>query len=371
MTKVLFLIRDLGHGGAEKVLINLVNHMDRDKFDITVMTLFDEGINKQFLAPHIKYKTCFKKSFPANSHILKLFSPVFLHKHFIKDTYDIEVSYLEGPSARVISGCKNEKAKLISWIHVEQKTKQNASYAFRSYSEACYCYKKFHKTISVSEDVKSDFIKIFPMIDSDVLYNTNESDEIIELSKESLNDEFFEDDKIKIIGVGKILKNKGFDRLVRIHSKLYSDGYPIHTYILGEGSNIFKTEINNLIHEFNINESFSLLGYHTNPYKFLANSDLFVCSSYAEGFSTAATEALIVGTPVCTVEVAGMREMLGENNEYGIVTENSEEALYEGIKSLLDNPDLLKHYKEKAIERGKFFSTEKTVKAVEDMLLNL
>ena len=47
-------------------------------------------------------------------------------------------------------------------------------------------------------------------------------------------------------------------------------------------------------------------------------------------FSTAATEALIVGTPVCTVEVSGMKEMLGENDEYGIVTENSEEALYEG-----------------------------------------
>ena len=72
-----------------------------------------------------------------------------------------------------------------------------------------------------------------------------------------------------------------------------------------------------------------------------------------------------------TVEVAGMKEMLGENNEYGIVTENNEEALYEGIKSLLDNPDLLKNYKEKAVERGKFFSTEKTVKAVEDMILSL
>ena len=66
MIKILFLIHDLGHGGAEKVLVNLVNHMDKEKFDITVMTLFDEGVNKQFLAPHIKYKTCFKKSL---SHI--------------------------------------------------------------------------------------------------------------------------------------------------------------------------------------------------------------------------------------------------------------------------------------------------------------
>lgn len=66
-----------------------------------------------------------------------------------------------------------------------------------------------------------------------------------------------------------------------------------------------------------------------------------------------------------------MKEMLGENNEWGIVTENDEEALYRGIKQLLDDPALLAHYKEKAAQRGKTFSTENTVRAVEEMLLNL
>ena len=140
--RVLFLIRDLGHGGAEKVLVNLVNHMDKDKFDITVMTLFDEGINKQFLAPHIKYKTCFKKSFTGNSHIMKLFSPSFLHNIFIKDTYDIEISYLEGPSSRVISGCKNNDIKIVSWIHCTQDTKEKIALGYRNFSEAQKCNKK-------------------------------------------------------------------------------------------------------------------------------------------------------------------------------------------------------------------------------------
>ena len=66
-----------------------------------------------------------------------------------------------------------------------------------------------------------------------------------------------------------------------------------------------------------------------------------------------------------------MKEMLGENNEWGIVTENNEEALYQGIKRLLDDPELLAHYKEKAAQRGKTFSTENTARAVEDMLLSL
>ena len=112
------------------------------------------------------------------------------------------------------------------------------------------------------------------------------------------------------------------------------------------------------------------MGYQLNPYKFVAKCDLFICASFAEGFSTATTEALIVSTPVCTVEVSGMREMLGDSR-YGLITENSEEALYQGIKSLLDDPDLLEHYRRQAVVRGKDFSTENTVKAVENMLLSL
>ena len=120
-----------------------------------------------------------------------------------------------------------------------------------------------------------------------------------------------------------------------------------------------------------LQDTVTLLGYQTNPYKYVSKCDLFVCASFAEGFSTAATEALIVGTPVSTVEVSGMKEMLGENNEWGVVTENSEEDLYQGIKHLLASPDLLAHYKNQAILRGQNFRTAETVKDVEQMLLQL
>ncbi len=67
----------------------------------------------------------------------------------------------------------------------------------------------------------------------------------------------------------------------------------------------------------------------------------------------------------------GVKEILGEHNEWGIVTQNDEEALYQGIKTLLDDPALLAHYKEKALERGKIFCTANTVKAVEEILSGL
>ena len=370
MKKVLFLIHDLGQGGAEKVLINLVNNMDTSKFDITVMTLFDCGENRQFLHPKVKYKTWCKKMFPGNSHIMKLWTPKQLHKMIVRDYYDIEVSYLEGPCARVISGCQDKTTKLVSWIHIEQHTAERAAASFRSIREATECYNRFNKIICVSETVKEDFRKdLHITVPMEVLYNTNESEKIIDASKEVIKNVSFSEDEVNLIGVGKLLKNKGFDRILRITKRLVNEGYPVHTYILGEGSE--RECLQKYISENQLQEHATLLGYRLNPYKYVSKSDLFVCASLAEGFSTAATEALIVGTPVCTVEVSGMKEMLGEHNEYGIVTDNEDDSLYKGIKYLLNSPDMFQHYTQQAVIRGKAFNTQNTVKAVEDMLESL
>jgi glycosyltransferase involved in cell wall biosynthesis len=369
MKKVLFLIHDLGHGGAEKVLVNLVNNMDHTKFDITVMALFGGGVNEQFLAPYIKLINCFPKAFPGNSHLMKLLSPPQLHRLLIQETYDIEIAYLEGPSARVISGCTDPRTKLVSWIHIEQHSAEKAAASFRGVSEAKRCYSRFQKIVCVSENVRQDFQEALQIdVPHVVLYNTNETAKILSLKDEPV-DLAFSERELKLVGVGKVLKSKGFDRLARIHVRLKKQGYPVHTYILGIGPE--RENIEAYLRQEHCQDSFTFLGYQTNPYKYVSKCDLFVCASFAEGFSTAATESLIIGTPVCTVEVSGMKEMLGENNEYGLVVPNDEDSLYQGIKRFLDEPKLLDYYKSQARIRGKDFSTERTVSAVEKMLLSL
>ena len=369
MLKILFLIHDLGQGGAEKVLVNLVNNMDRSKFDISVTVLFGGGVNEQFLAPDIHFHAVFPKEVPGNSKLMKLLTPKQLHRLCLKERYDIEVSYLEGPSARVISGCQDPDTKLVSWIHVEQHTIDKLAGSFRSEQEARACYNRFDQTICVSKYVHDDFCQLLDFQKPcRVLYNTVESDKILAGAGEAAP-ELADDGKIRLIAVGTLKQSKGYMRLLNIIKRLRDEQYPMHLYILGIGP--LQAEMEEYIRRNELQDTVTLLGYQTNPYKYVSKCDLFVCASYAEGFSTAATEALIVDTPVCTVEVSGMKEMLGENNEWSLVTENSEEGLYQGIKRLLDDPALLAHYKGKAAERGKSFSAKSTVKAVEEMLLSL
>lgn len=369
MKTILFLIHDLGQGGAEKVLVNLLNNMDRSKFDISVIALFGGGVNEQFLAQDIHFHVVFPKEVPGNSKLMKLLSPKQLHKLCLKGHYDIEVSYLEGPSARVISGCQDKNTKLVSWIHVEQHTMDKLASSFRSEKEARKCYNRFDQTVCVSQYVYDDFCQLLDFQKPcRVLYNTVESDKILAGACETAP-ELKNDGKLRLIAVGTLKQSKGYMRLLQIIKRLRDESYHVHLYILGIGP--LQQEMEEYIHQNKLQDTITLLGYQTNPYKYVSKCDLFVCASFAEGFSTAATEALIVGTPVCTVGVSGMKEMLGEHNEYGIVTDNDEEALYQGIKNFLENPCLLAHYKEMAAQRGKDFSTEETVQAVENMLLAL
>lgn len=366
MIKILFLIHDLGQGGAEKVLVNLVNNMDRSKFNISVIALFGGGVNEQFLKQDIRFKAVFSKEVPGNSKLMKLLTPTQLHRLCVHEKYDIEVSYLEGPAARVISGCTAPGTKLVSWIHVEQHTMDALAASFRSEKEAVTCYNRFDQTVCVSEFVKQDFCRILNFKKPcTVLYNTLESEQIMSAAQEpapKINDS----GALNLVAVGSLKKSKGYDRLLRIVKRFSEEGYHTHLYILGMGE--LRNNLESYVTDNQMENYVTFLGYQTNPYKYMAKCDLLVCASHAEGFSTAVSEALIVGTPVCTVKVSGMCEMLGDS-EYGLITENNEEALYQGIKKMLDEPELLKHYRTQAKIRGIDFNTMKTVESVEKMLV--
>lgn len=367
--KVLFLIQDLGGGGAEKVLINLVNNMDPEKFDITVMALFGGGENERLLESHIRYWNMWRRPYKGNSVFMKLFPPAFLHRVIIRDNFDIEVAYLEGASHRIVSGCDNPHTRLFAWQHSFPLKKERSYIGFNTLCESDKYYRKYNAIVCVSKSIKEQFGRWHPTLHNLIVaYNTNESERIKRLSMEQVEKNVFNDGEIRLIGIGKITQNKGFDRLAHIHKRLTDKGYPIHTYILGTGGD--KDKITQFLKENNITDSFTFLGYQKNPYKYLSKCHIFVCSSFSEGFSTAATEALIVGIPVVTTSVSGMREMLGDNNEYGVVTDNTEEALLEGILSLIKHPEKIAYYQNKARERGAVFNTVNTVKAVEKLLLN-
>ncbi|MBQ8576617.1 MAG: glycosyltransferase [Clostridia bacterium] len=367
--KLLFFIPNLAHGGAERVLVNLVNNLDQNKYDVTVQTLFNVGINRQYLKQHIHYKPGFSHVIRGNTHIQKLFSPEVLYSCIIDDKYDIVISYLEGVTARILSGCHEKDTKKVAWIHTGMTSSRIASCSFRSLSEARRCYSSYDKLVMVSQDVEKYFTEYFNHNDICVLYNTNETEEIKKKAKLIPSDFQYPINHLTVCSTGRLISVKGFDRLLSVHKRLLDEGYPHTVCILGIGEE--EQNLRRKIREYGVENSFLLLGFKENPYPYVARCDLYVCSSRREGFSTAVTEALVVGAPVVSTDCSGAKELLGEHDEYGLVVENSEEGIYRGMKRMLSEPEMLVHYRKMAVERGQVFSRERTVRAVEEMLDSL
>jgi glycosyltransferase involved in cell wall biosynthesis len=119
------------------------------------------------------------------------------------------------------------------------------------------------------------------------------------------------------------------------------------------------------VNDNNLYQTVKFWGYQKNPYKFLSKSDFYVCPSYKEGFSVAATEAVLLGKPVVTTDVFGMKELLGEN-EYGIISANDTESLYGSVLKMLSD-DCLKHYTQQAKIRSKEFCQINRINKIEEL----
>ena len=366
--KILFFHFDLKGGGAEKVLVNLLNHLNPDKYDITLQTIFGVGPNLNYLSKHIRFKCLFKRQFRGFNTIMKLFNPHMLHKLLIRESYDIEIGYMENSPTRIVSGCHNPNTKTAAWVHIEIDNLNSFIVGYRNKKEALSCYKNFDKICFVSKTAKESFEKFLPEVltSKSVLYNVNDYDKIHELSNENIPIDL-DPKALNICSVGRLTTQKRFDRLVNIVYRIKEDGFHVHLYILGEGEERRKLE--EQIQELSLENEVKLLGYDVNPYKYVAKMDLFVCSSQKEGYSTAVTEAVALGIPVVTTACSGMMEIL-HNGEYGLIVENNEDSLYEGLKDVLSSPNKIKCYRE-SIANSKLFNTNLLVNRYEEFIDSL
>lgn len=156
--KILFFHFDLGYGGAERVLVNLLNNLDKDKYDITLLTLFHYGIAAKDLDKSIRWKWVLdRKPFRGITYLLRLFSPEFLHRRIIREKYDIEIAYMEGAPSRIISACPYEDTKKFAWIHVQIDNFRSFFHPFRSKKEVVTSYNRLDGIAGVSEYIVEDF----------------------------------------------------------------------------------------------------------------------------------------------------------------------------------------------------------------------
>lgn len=372
MKNILFFMETVDFGGAETVFTNIIKNINKSKFCIKVVTERDHELFTDEIKAAVPYDCFIKTERSAvrdfwNKIVIKLslvLSEKNIRKYFIRGNYDVEVAFCEGYSTKIIGNSGKKNCKKIAWVHTDVIKNPWSEKIFGSAEEEKKCYEKFDAIVCVAETMKESFIKKYGMAEkAHVLYNPLDFESVIKKSAEKTDFNF--GDGMKFVLAGTFIKIKGFDRFVKVCKRLKDDGEHFSALIMGDGEE--KENIKKIIAETNLGDTVKILDFQTNPYKYIAHSDVYVCSSYAEGYSTAVSESVALNVPVITTECSGMREIFGEN-ECGIICENSEDGLYNAMKKVLNDPSLLKKFSGEEKKRANDFSLKKRMKAIEDFI---
>lgn len=372
MKKIAIVTRKMITGGVEKALLSLLKELKSNNIEIDLYLeseggdLFNqipEWINTKKIQTNtktlnylVKHPYSFCKS---NIYKLKLRREKDYIKQceltskclpVIKKEYDLAISYHAPNTVPVFYTINNINAdKKILWLHGDIITNNCNNQNMYKY------YRKYDKIFCVSKYIKETFDEYFTELSdrTEVFYNFIDVKNLQQLSLEgpTFSDNFT---GTRILTIGRLDYQKGYDLAVKICSKLKNDKYNIRWYACGEGNS--RNEIEKLIKKYNLENEFILLGNQANPYGYLKDCDLYVQTSRYEGYCTTTNEARVFGKAIITTNVSGADEQF-ENDKTGLITEITIDSVYKNIKYLLENPDR-KEYIENNLK--KTFKEEET-----------
>ncbi|MEV5111709.1 MULTISPECIES: glycosyltransferase [Bacillus] len=362
---VLFVINNLNCGGAEKSLISLLNTMDYSRYNVDLFLFKHEGLflNKipkqvnvleeppeyQLFDMPIKAaimkclrqgrldialsRVCAGYIFKSEKNKARCEQRVwrYLSKSLqnISKKYDVAIGYLEKNPVYFCIDKVNANKK-IGFIHTDYDKLGMDPNIDRGY------FRSLDHIVTVSEECANVLKQRFSIYNDKigVIHNIVSPSTINKMSQEKVD---LERKGVKLVSVGRLSHEKGFDLAIEACKNLVGDGYEIKWYIIGEGEGRGKLE--KMIEENHLQDHFLLLGLKENPYPYIREADIYVQPSRFEGKSIAIDEAKILHKPIVVTNFSTAKDQI-KNEENGLIIDMDAHPLSEGIKKLIHNEEL-------------------------------
>lgn len=357
MKKIIIAANSMNIGGTEKALIGMLRYIDYIKYDVTLLLSSLEGeliyeLPKEvkvikYTEENINFKNCLKsksisKTFNYIYNAIKIKITKNEYKKYkysnrllpkIKEEYDLAISYYMPRSRQVVYVIDNINAKYkYSWMHCDPLRMGDELKQF----EDIYC--KYDKVFGVSNQVTENTIKLFPKLKGKVetFYNILDKGRynILAQQNKGFIDEF---DGKRILTVGRLSPEKQQDMIIPIMKSLLEEGYNIRWYCIGDG--VLRNKLEEEIRENNLEDRIILLGSKKNPYPYFNECDIYVQLSRHEGYCLTLAEARCFNKSIVTTNFSGANEQI-INGITGLVVENNEGKVLQGIKKVLDDYNL-------------------------------
>lgn len=394
--ELLIIVEEMNLGGTEKSLLTFLNQLKTKKqYQIKLLLLKNKGelldqippeIEVQVLSGYSEFQNQTKEisvqgivrlikqlKFTVALKAIRYYLKIKLtHKWYLQYDYpDIELQKYTTDVAIAFSGPhyfitwftinKIKAEKKIQWIRFDV-AKIIAEYDFGH-----LYYPRFDKIYCVSQSAYHAFVNRYPKTKSKtaVFANIVSADQIKQLAEKG---ETFDDDysELRILTVGRLSKEKGQQMIPEIVKRLKDDGYTFRWYLIGDGS--LREEIENEIRRLKIEDYLILLGNQINPYPYFNDCDLYVQTSYHEGYCQTVHEAKLFEKPVVTTDFINASNLI-VNDEDGFIVPINSEGIYLGVRELMDSKQKRNEFR-RFLKKDKMQKPEAVKELVDSWFLN-
>ena len=346
MKELLIMAKSLGGGGSEVALIELINALPEEHYNVTLVLLdldseYAYRLKKRVNIVQLTFNSSFAKSlvsmyaFPAK--VLKKLSVNYYIPYYdfiasrvtnvFEKTYDIAIDfYGYGSFVTAFLATKIQAKKKATWLHDEKL------YWLKSVQKYL-C--KYDKVYGVSQAVVDAFCREYPHYKDTaaVFYNVIDIEEI---KRKAEQDEVVPfRDVFNIVTVGRLTEQKGYDIAVKAANILKKKKIDFAWYAIGGGRD--EEKLKKLVEEYHLENQFVFLGRKDNPYPYMKHCDLYVQPSRHEGYVITLVEARALCLPIVSSDIPSAREQI-QDGINGYVAELSAEALADKIEYLYHNP---------------------------------
>ena len=370
MKRILFVCASLGGGGAEKALINLLNLIDRSKYEITLQLFENKGINLEYLPKDIKLLMPLKSQqwlmediitfinmSLKKGRILLLAKRLYaalkpkikgyssgqyktlctwkaIKKNFpsAKEKYDVAIAYIQGTPIYYIIDCVKANRK-IGWMHIDYSKIDNVPR-----DEILEYYRRLDAFVSISEKCVDELKAAFPQISAKIhlLHNLNSIKLITSLAEAGGAPEI-DDDVTSILSIGRLCSQKGYDYAIDAAEIMVHNGVSFRWYVLGGGE--LESELKGIVKEKGLEDRFIFLGLKGNPYPYIKKANIIAQTSRYEGKSVVLDEAKILKKPILVTNYNSVCDQI-EHKKTGYIVELDATDIARGLTEMIESKSL-------------------------------
>ncbi len=336
-------------GGAEKSTLRLIKLFVKNGWDVTLLLNYGGGLLEKELPKEVtvtylskygieKYKANFIKEY--YYRFINLLYSIKVRKQLKKKTYDIACVGLQGLKPKIVCDVIKAKKKIlfvrtdISNIVGKSRIVKN----IKKYQD------KLDNLICVSTTAKNSIVKEIPTLKNKavVIYNVLEKEGML-AKLEGAKNPYKDETEFNVVTVCRMVDSaKALFRSLNVFKRLIDEGYSFQWYFVGEGADLEKLKAR--AKELQIDSFTHFEGAKLNPFPYYKYASLVAVLSYYEGLCGVVNEAKVSGAAVIATEFSGIYEQI-TNGVNGVIVENNDDAIYNGLKKLLNNREELEKIK--------------------------